>query len=70
MHDMKLVLFGMPHNLTAFARSATPRDRDAHKHHKPAGLKAHQNRKCACQTSQDEQRQCRADDGHGGSEDV
>jgi hypothetical protein len=36
MHDVELVLFAIPNMLTAFARSATPRDRDAHtlaKHH-------------------------------------
>jgi hypothetical protein len=40
MHDMKFVLFVMPLNLTAFARSVTPRRRGAHQHHKASRTKS------------------------------
>jgi hypothetical protein len=72
MHDVKLVLFAIPSPLSAFARSATPRDRRTRKDHERLRLKLRPEKEELCLPREPG---CIAlcmakDDGHGGSEDV
>lgn len=71
MHDVELVLFAIASILTAFARSATPRNRRTRKHHERLGSKMRPKEEQCLPREPGWMALCMAeDDGHGGSEDV